>query len=243
VPCAEVVGPVAQSFATAPFWPAAIAARSNSGGGVSPPIVPEAELVVSESLSSPTAPRFSVVLSTSATVAGTPSRAARGLLALGLAVALGFAAALEVAVALGFAVTGTWLVLGRARGTGGGPDGTFPTGRFPVVAALRPCRGLVSAASAASRSRSLPSVSSAIFCSSALRSGDPGGGGGTVFWFRRGASRATSLGRDASRLIGSGAGGDSPSTVQPDANSAMRPFVSSPRRRGFRSSSGTPARR
>src|SRR4029079_2402425 len=73
--------------------------------------------------------------------------------------------------------------------------------------------------------------------------GEPGGGGGTVFCFRRAASRATWLGPDASRRIASGAGGDSPSTVQPDANSAMRPFVSSPRRRGFRSSSGTPARR
>jgi hypothetical protein len=70
---------------------------------------------------------------------------------------------------------------------------------------------------------------SRIASSRSLRAADPGGGGGTVFALRRVAGGGS----------GSGAGSGSLSTFHPDARSAMRPFVASPRRRRVRSSSGT----
>ena len=117
------------------------------------------------------------------------------------------------------------------------------------------------------RAGSSPLVSR-ILPSSALRSAEPGGGGGTVRGFLRPGSAgalgsgATSAGVAALGVAaGDGAGvagraaGDagaegadvpvagSPasgdSTVQPDARSAIRALVSSPSRRRVRSSSGT----
>jgi hypothetical protein len=100
---------------------------------------------------------------------------------------------------------------------------------------------------------------STILSSSALRSADPGGGGGTVRGLRRGGS-AGALGSPTSMagvaafgvadgdgagvaaradVPGSGSPASGDSTVQPDARSAIRALVSSPSRRRVRSSSGT----
>ncbi|MCW5804707.1 MAG: hypothetical protein KIT31_20210 [Deltaproteobacteria bacterium] len=77
-------------------------------------------------------------------------------------------------------------------------------------------------------------ASTTIASSSALRAADPGGGGGAVVVFaRRGASGGA---------VGSGFGVGGLSTDHPDARSAIRPFVASPRRRRVRSSSDTRAR-
>jgi len=76
--------------------------------------------------------------------------------------------------------------------------------------------------------------------SATRRAADPGGGGGAVLALGRALSAiglGSGVGAAADRA--SLAGG---STLQPDARSAMRPFVSSPRRRRFRSSSGTSER-
>lgn len=91
-----------------------------------------------------------------------------------------------------------------------------------------------------------------ILSSSALRSGEPGGGGGFVRCFARGGGgSAAGLGvaSDAGAGFGvcagtAGPGGSlaSPSSDQPEARSAIRFFVSSPRRRRGRSSSGTDKR-
>jgi hypothetical protein len=75
------------------------------------------------------------------------------------------------------------------------------------------------------------SLNSTRAASSALRSCEPGGGGGMVLALRHDASAG-----------GSGAADTSLSTVHPSASSAIRPFVASPSRRRFRSSSGTDGR-
>jgi hypothetical protein len=84
-----------------------------------------------------------------------------------------------------------------------------------------------------------------------LRSADPGGGGGFVRGLVRGGGSGaaaagagggvTALGFGVGVWTGAGGGGSppSPSSDQPDAKSAMRLFVSSPRRRRVLSSSGT----
>jgi len=66
--------------------------------------------------------------------------------------------------------------------------------------------------------------------SSSRRAAEPGGGGGMVFCLRRGDGAS----------FDSGPGDAFLSSVQPSARSAIRPFVASPSRRRFRSSSGTP---
>lgn len=231
-----------RSVVSAPFCPAAIAARSKIGGGVSPPMVPDASFVVSEllwlcepplSCLMPTAPRFSLVLSASGIVLRSSGSASRNVRAL--------------------PVIGTWPVLGR--GGGGGPGGRTEgsdddglgrrtdggdevgLGGGGLKGRMEGGRdgGVVTGLLDGSSGSSVPSSrSSAILSSSVLRAADPGTGGGVVLAARRGASR-TVRGSGAA-----GAGGEGPSTVHPDAKSAMRPFVSSPRRRPFRSSSGTP---
>ena len=106
---------------------------------------------------------------------------------------------------------------GRLPGTGGGAVGAFPRGSCATPD------------SSGSRSKIASSISRA------WRATDPGGGGGIVFCLRRGALAGTpGSGAD---LTGSG-----PGVSHPAARSAMRPFVSSPSRRRFRSSSGTGAR-
>jgi len=95
----------------------------------------------------------------------------------------------------------------------------------------------------------------------ALRAADPGGGGGAVRGLLRSAAGATGTGVAADLgtgvaadlgtgvaadvgdglgvCAGTGDGGSSPSSDHPDARSAIRFFVSSPRRRRRPSSSGT----
>jgi hypothetical protein len=82
--------------------------------------------------------------------------------------------------------------------------------------------------------RAAPSsfATSIIAFSSAWRSAEPGGGGGTVRGFLRGVAPGGAAGSGA---VAAGGG----STCQPSARSAMRSFVASPSRRRVRSSSGT----
>jgi hypothetical protein len=130
-----------------------------------------------------------------------------------------------------FVTAGTLPLLLLTCGGNGGGD---------VVPALRGgigggcVEGFLSALLAFARtSGSRDGALSTISPSSALRASDPGGGGGSVFCFRRGCGAGS----------GSGAASlPSGSTVHPDARSAIRPFVSSETRRRVRSSSGTAKR-
>jgi hypothetical protein len=83
-----------------------------------------------------------------------------------------------------------------------------------------------------------------ILVSSARRSGDPGGGGGLVFGFDRVGPEIGEGGSGAAACLGLGSvSAPGASTLQPDARSAIRLFVASPRRRRDRSSSSGTRRR
>jgi hypothetical protein len=169
----------------------------------------------------------------------------------------------------------------RAGGAGGGTLGGLARGALVGLAAGAPVGDAARTApeldAAGEGARTMPdacwSFVSMILCSSALRSAEPGGGGGTVRGFERppaggtgaagvaftcaagvafagaagvafaGAGVAAAGGGRGSGAAGaSGAFTVSDSTVQPDARSAIRAFVSSPSRRRERSSSGTARR-
>ncbi len=86
------------------------------------------------------------------------------------------------------------------------------------------------------------STASRIASSSVRRACDPGGGGGWVLLRVRGAGLGSGVRSTGSGSSGaSGSSGRSSPTSQPDARSAIRLRVASPRRRRVRSSSGTPA--
>jgi hypothetical protein len=138
---------------------------------------------------------------------------------------------------------------GRAGGGGGGPVGAFRRGASAVAepepetgpdaetgaetgpdaetgagSATDAVAPVVLAALVDAGVAPVPAASM-ISDSIALRASEPGGGGGSVFCFLRGSGATT----------GAGSG----STVQPEARSAIRPFVASDKRRRVRSSSGT----
>lgn len=161
---------------------------------------------------------------------GSGGIAARGPVPLSIGDAGGRVGGL-VRAAIG--IGGGWVGLPARGGGGGGVDGAVFTGATGTGTAV--------------------SLASMIAVSRARLASEPGGGGGRVFCFLRGVGASLGeavevAGGAAFKVTGGaagvdfatgGAGSGSDSTVQPDARSAIRPFVASERRRRVRSSSGT----
>jgi len=140
-------------------------------------------------------------------------------------------ATVPVSVGPAFAPYGALDFGGVTLGTGGGAavGGLGRTGS--LFAMIEPGTGVGTASRIAS--------------SSFRRSAEPGGGGGWVLRFARGVGAGSGSGVSSGIGVGSGfveVGSGSSPTDQPDARSAIRLFVASPRRRRVRSSSGTDAR-